>query len=126
MVRFLSEAAVVWMHEYLIRSYGGSHGIRDRNMLDSALHAAKLQWKYSDATIPELAAAYCYHLCQDHPFIDGNKRTARMAMVIFLQYNGFKITATEFDTLEKILKVATGQASKQELARWLSTVVAPK
>lgn len=126
MVRFLSEAAVVWMHEYLIRSYGGSHGIRDQNMLDSALHAPKMQWQYTGATILELAAAYCYHLCQDHPFVDGNKRTARMAMVIFLQYNGFKITATEFDTLEKILEIATGQVSKQELASWLSTVVTPK
>ena len=74
MVRFLSEAAVVWMHEYLIRSYGGSHGIRDQNMLDSALHAPKMQWQYTGATILELAAAYCYHLCQDHPFVDGNKR----------------------------------------------------
>src|SRR5438270_7359148 len=99
MVRFLSEDAVIWMHEYLIRAYGGSHGIRDRDMLNSALHAPEILWQYTNATIPELAATYCYHLCQNHPFIDGNKRTARMAMVVFLQYNGYKIIATELETL---------------------------
>jgi death on curing protein len=70
-----------------------------------------------------MAAAYGFHLCQNHPFIDGNKRTAGMAMFTFLQLNGLKLVASEADYYAAMMAVASGQMSKEELAAWVQTAV---
>jgi death on curing protein len=120
-IRFLSESAIIWMHEYMIRSYGGRPGILNSSALSSAVSGPQWRWKYLNSTILELAAAYAFYLVKDHAFVDGNKRTARMAMIVFLKYHGIKIIVTEDALLESILDIESGKMSREELAVWLQT-----
>jgi death on curing protein len=123
-IRFLPEAIVLTIHEDQIRLYGGSYGTRDTAALDAALHMPQAQFggQLLHATIFHMAAAYGFHLCQNHPFIDGNKRTAGMAMFTFLMLNGLEPLATEIEYYETMMAVASGQMSKEQLAEWLSGV----
>ncbi len=123
-VRFLPEALVLAIHDDQIRLYGGSYRLRDAAALDFALHMpqARSGGEFLHPTIYHMAAAYGFHLCQNHPFIDGNKRTAGMAMFTFLKLNGYKPVATEEDYYRVIMALANGQMSKEQLAAWLETV----
>src|SRR5437667_4545388 len=125
MIRFLLEAIVLVIHDDQIRLYGGVYGVRDAAGLDSALHTPQAQFdgQFLHSTIFEMAAAYGFHLCQNHSFIDGNKRTAGMAMFTFLQLNELEPIATESDYYITMMSVATGNMSKEQLADWLRTVV---
>ena len=125
MIRFLLEAIVLAIHDDQIRLYGGVYGVRDPAGLDSALHTPQAQFdgQFLHSTIFEMAAAYGFHLCQNHPFIGGNKRTAGMAMFTFLQLNGLEPVASETDYYAAMIAVASGQMSKEELAAWVETVV---
>ena len=122
MIRFLSEKAVLWMHDYLIRLYGGINGVKSAALLDSSLHQPLMERHYSKASLLEMAAAYGFHICKNHAFNDGNKRTARMAMIMFLRYNGVKINASEYELMERMLDVEANRMNKKELADWLKTV----
>jgi death on curing protein len=90
MIRFLPEAIVIAIHDDQIRLYGGSYRVRDAAALDSALHMPQAQFggAFLHASIFHMAAAYGFHLCQNHPFLDENKRAAGMAMFTFLRLNG--------------------------------------
>jgi death on curing protein len=122
-IRFLSEEAVRSIHTYLIDKYGGAHGLLNASMLDSAIGQPKITLQFfPDATLCDLAAVYGYHICKNHAFNDGNKRTARMAMITFLKINGLEVFASEDETLYKILDVASGKMTKLQLADWLSLV----
>jgi death-on-curing protein len=125
MHRFLPEAIVLAIHEDQIRLYGGGYGVRDAAGLDSALHTPQAQFdgQFLHSTIFEIAAAYGFHLCQNHPFVDGNKRTSGMAMFTFLQLNGLEPVASEADYYASMMAVASGQMSKEQLAAWVQTVV---
>src|ERR1700736_2189180 len=125
MARFLSEALVMAIHDDQIRLYGGVYGIRDAARLDGALHMPQAQFdgQFLHTSIFHMAAAYGFHLCQNHPFLDGNKRTAGMAMFTFLKLNGLEPIVAEFDYYVKMMEVATGQMSKEQLAVWLQTAV---
>lgn len=125
MIRFLPEAIVHTIHEDQIRLYGGSYGVRDANAFDSALHMPQAQFggEFLHSTIFAMAAAYGFHICQNHPFIDGNKRAAGMAMFTFLRFNGLEVTASEMAYYETMMAVANGQMNKEQLAEWLQTVV---
>jgi len=114
------------MHDYLIRLYGGKPGLRDASLLDSALNQPKMQWHFLRSSICELAAIYGYHKSENQPFVEGNKRTARMAMFVFLEYNGLRLTVTEDVTLNMILDVANHRMNKEQLASWLQAVTKPK
>ncbi len=121
MIRFLSESIVLAIHDDLIRLYGGIYGVRDASALDSALHMPQAQFsgQFLHSTIFHMAAAYGFHLCQNHPFLDGNKRAAGMVMFTFLQLNGLEPTATEIDYYQTMMAVANGHMSKEQLADWL-------
>jgi death-on-curing protein len=121
MIRFLSESIVLAIHDDLIRLYGGIYGVRDASALDSALHMPQAQFsgQFLHSTIFHMAAAYGFHLCQNHPFLDGNKRAAGMVMITFLQLNGLEPTATEIDYYQAMMAVASGHMSKEQLADWL-------
>jgi death-on-curing protein len=123
MVRFLPEGIVIAIHSDQIRLYGGIYGVRDFPALDSALHMPQAQFegKFLHMTVFQMAAAYGFHLCQNHPFIGGHKRTAGMAMFTFLQLNGLAPIAAEIDYYQTMMAVASGQMSKEQLAGWLST-----
>jgi death-on-curing protein len=124
MVRFLPEAVILAIHEDLIRLYGGIYGVRDAAVLDAALHMPQSQFadQFLHPTIFHMAAAYGFHLCQNHPFFDGNKRTAGMAMFTFLQLNGLIPVASEVDYYNTMMSIATGQMNKDQLTIWLQTV----
>src|SRR6266516_3776622 len=121
MLRFLPEAIVLTIHDDQIRLYGGRYGVRDAAALDSALHTPQAQFggQFLHSTIFEMAAAYGFHLCQNHPFVDGNKRTAGMVMFTFLHLNGLEPTTTEIDYYQTMMTVANGHMSKEQLADWL-------
>ena len=120
MVRFLPTEIVLAIHDDQIRLYGGVYGVLD----DAALHMPQAQFngQFLHSTIFHMAAAYGFHLCQNHPFLDGNKRTAGMAMFTFLMLNGLEPLATEIEYYETMMAVASGQMSKEQLAEWLSGV----
>lgn len=124
-LRFLPEAIVIAIHDDQVRLYGGAYGIRDAAGLDAALHMPQAQFdgEFLHPTILHMAAAYGFHLCQNHPFIDGNKRTAGMVMLTFLQFNSLEPLATELDYYTTMMAVAAGQMRKEHLAEWLQTVV---
>ncbi len=125
MIRFLPEAIIVAIHDDQIRLYGGAYGVRDIAGLDAALHMLQAHFggQFLHPTIFHMAAAYGFHLCRNHPFLDGNKRTAGMAMLTFLQLNGLEPTVAESDYYVTMMAVATGQMSKEQLAVWLQTAV---
>jgi death on curing protein len=125
MVRFLPDAIVMAIHDDQIRLYGGAYGIRDAAALESALATPRAQFggRYLHADIFAMAAAYGFHLSENQPFVDGNKRTAGMAMLTFLKLNGLEPTAFEHDYYEAIMAVATGAMNKAQLADWLRTAV---
>lgn len=118
---FLPKKLILLFHEQLIQIYGGSHGVRDEKLLDSALGQPKatFECKYLHDNLMKMAAAYGYHICNNHPFIDGNKRIALVAMDVFLQRNGYEISANEKETYKIIMQLATGELSKDELVQWL-------
>ncbi|SRR5258708_2959322 len=126
MIRFLSEALVIRMHDYVISKYGGAYGVLDAAALDSALNAPKLHFHFLHSPVPHLAATYGFHLCQNHPFLEGNKRTAHMAMLTFLGRNGFKSLGSEYDHYYVMLEIANSGMSKSELVDWLYSVVRQK
>ena len=125
MVRFLPTEIVLAIHDDQIRLYGGVYGVLDDAALDAALHMPQAQFsgQFLHSTIFHMAAAYGFHLCQNHSFIDGNKRTAGMVMFTFLQLNGLEPVASEADYYATMMAVASGQMSKEELAVWVQAVV---
>ena len=125
MVRFLPEALVLTIHDDQIRLYGGAYGIRDAVALDSALHMPQAQFggQFLHPTVLHMATAYGFHLCQNHSFLDGNKRTAGMAMFTCLQLNGLEVIAAEQDYYVTMMAVASGQMTKEQLTDWLRTAV---
>jgi death-on-curing protein len=124
MIRFLPESIIISIHDDQIRLYGGSYGVRDASALDAALHMPQAQFggEFLHPTVFHMAAAYGFHLSQNHPFLDGNKRTAGMAMFTFLRLNGLEPIATEVEYYDAMMAVAGGQMSKEQLADWLPTV----
>ena len=125
MVRFLPTEIVLAIHDDQIRLYGGAYGVLDGTALDAALHMPQAQFsgQFLHSTIFHMAAAYGFHLCQNRPFLDGNKRTAGMAMFTFLKLNGLEPIATESDYYAVMMAVASGDMSKEQLADWLQTAV---
>jgi death on curing protein len=120
-VKFIPPEMVHIIHSDLINRYGGKSGLRDKKLLDSALAQPKMSvgGKYVHRTIFNKAAAYGFHVCRNHPFIDGNKRLAFVLMDIFLQMNGYLLSASEEDAYSTMIELANGQLSKEQLSFWL-------
>jgi len=115
----LSEVVVV-VHELQIARFGGSEGLGDAGLLESALSRPVNKNAYDEnATVFDLAAAYGFGLARNHPFVDGNKRVAFAAMAIFLSENGYELVPEKMDALETIMRLAAGELEEDELARWV-------
>ena len=114
---FLSADHVLAVHRRVIREFGGDPGLRDRGLLNSAvaMPAAGLGDEYLHSGLHAMAAAYLFHLCRHHPFVDGNKRTALAASEVFLRLNGLALTASDEEVVELTLGVAAGEVSKAEV-----------
>jgi death on curing protein len=117
-VKWLLKEAVLAMHARQLAEHGGGAGIRDEGLLESALQRVENKAAYEQPDIAELAAAYAFGIARNHPFIDGNKRTALVAARAFLFYNGYQITAKSDDKLNTILALASGTLSEEDLAIW--------
>jgi death-on-curing protein len=123
--KFLSLKLVLRIHARQIERFGGTPGLRDAGLLESALAQPKATFagQLLHPTIPDQAAAYLYHLAMNHPFIDGNKRTAFAVMDTFLELNGYELNLTDDQTYELVVRVVEGQMSKEELSGYLKQVI---
>lgn len=120
-IRFLLVDEILATHERLINEHGGSHGVRDHGLLESALAAPESGFgdSYFHEDIFEMAAAYAFHIIKNHPFIDGNKRTGTAAFLIFLDYNGIEVELDDDALIDLALKVATSAMDKKQIAAFL-------
>ena len=121
---FLSLERVLRIHRSMIEQYGGEEGIRDAGLLHSAIAVPQASFggEYLHADLFEMAAAYLYHIVQNHPFLDGNKRTGAAAALVFLAMNGVLLRADEEGLVDITLRVASGKSGKGEVAAFLRTI----
>jgi death-on-curing protein len=105
---WLTAAMIIAIHDEQLAIHGGSAGLRDQGLLESALDRPRNKWAYEQAELPELAAAYGYGLARNHPFVDGNKRTGFVVGILFLELNGYRFAASEEDAAQAVLKLAAG------------------
>src|SRR5262249_3788478 len=110
---------VIAVHSAQLRRFGGAAGLRDEGMLRSALERPFNKWQYEQAELPELAAAYAFGLAKNHAFVDGNKRIAFMALMIFLRKNGVPFSPDQSQATRIMLALAAGEVSEASLARWI-------
>lgn len=107
------------IHSRQLRRFGGAPGLRDEGMLRSALERPINKWQYEQAALPELASAYAFGLAKNHAFVDGNKRIAFMAMMVFLRRNGVSFAPQPAHATAMILALAAGEVSEENLTRWI-------
>ena len=114
---FLTFAEIIEIHDYQINHFGGSDGLRSAEMLKSAIGmpSSTFSGEYLHPTIPEMAAAYLFHLVENHPFLDGNKRVGAMASLVFLDLNGYEFDATDEQFTDLVMRVASGKMLKSEV-----------
>lgn len=123
LVRSLSKEAVLSIHSAAIAKFGGSSGVRDEGLLESAL-AQPFQTFGGEELYPTLAqkaARYAYGIASNHPFVDGNKRTATAVMGAFLRLNGCDFKPRHHDLLSIMMGVADGSISCEELSKWIQS-----
>ena len=118
MPRWVSRNGVLAMHGELIAEHGGSAGLRDEGLLESALAKPQNLAAHEKATPHQLAAAYAYGLVKNHPFVDGNKRIGFMVSAVFLRLNGYQLTVTEADAAQTFIDLAAGKVTQARLAKW--------
>jgi death on curing protein len=107
------------IHEQQILHFGGVSGLRDEDLLASALARPENLAAYADADVATLAASYAYGLARNHPFVDGNKRTALVTAAVFLLENGHELVASEADAVITVMALAAGELSEEQLAGWI-------
>lgn len=118
------EVALAAHHEQLAE-HGGGEGVRDERLLESAMARPQNLLAYGDPDVAALAAAYAYGIARNHPFIDGNKRTAAVVSETFLMLNGYVLTATDAELVVAFLALAAGALSEDELADWFRQHIQP-
>jgi death-on-curing protein len=116
---WVQQSVVLAIHNRQIAEHGGLQGIRDQALLESALGTPQNLYFYEDASLYHMAASYAYGIAKNHPFLDGNKRTAFVVCLLFLQLNGIFLQAFETEKYEVFIKLANGELSKEQLAQWL-------
>lgn len=114
------------LHADQINEHGGRLGIRDAGLLDSALARPVHRWTYEQSVdLAALASAYGFGIAKNHPFVDGNKRAALMAIYTFLAINGFELEAPESEAVTVMLALADGSLTENELAHWIRSRLSP-
>lgn len=116
---WLTVAEVIALHERQIARFGGPAGIRDAGALESALGRARNKWEYEGADLALLAAAHGFGIARNHPFVDGNKRAAFVALMLFLRKNGVRFAPPQAEATAIVVGVASGEVSEESLARWI-------
>ena len=115
-IRFLTLSEVLIIYEDQIRRYGGIYRVRDISLLSSAIYVPQSTFdgKYLHQSIPAMAAAYLFHICSNHPLVDGNKRVAIASALVFLKINNYSLHCTEDELYETVLSVAKSELKKEE------------
>lgn len=121
--RFLRREEVLALHDWSLLKYGGERGVRDLGLLDSAIAQPRQTsgGAYLHAFPQEMSAAYGFHIARNHPFFDGNKRTAWLALQMFLELNDFHLCVPAKDAVETMLGVASGTFGKANLVEWIAS-----
>jgi death-on-curing protein len=123
---WIDARAILFLHDESLAMFGGAPGLRDAGLLESALSRPVNQRLYKpDSDIADLAAAYAFGLARNHAFIDGNKRTAFLALGLFIALNGWRLETTQLDAIETILSLATGTLDEGDLANWIRERIQP-
>jgi death-on-curing protein len=118
--RWITKQALLLLHGMSLTAFGGSAGIQDEALLDAALARARNLFLYEpSADLAELAACYGFVIAKNHPFVDGNKRAALLAVGVFLAINNYELTASQPEAIQAILGLASGGLSEKELAAWI-------
>jgi death on curing protein len=115
---WIADEVAFAVHDRQLAEHGGATGLRDQGALLSALARPRNQWAYGNDDICDLAASYAYGVARNHPFTDGNKRTAFVLALIFLTRNGIKLAFDKADAIRTFLALAAGELSEDELADW--------
>jgi len=106
-------------HEALLREHGGSSGVRDEGLLESALARPRKKWHYGETDMAVLAAAYASGIAKNHGFVDGNKRTAFQTAYVLLGLNGLELDAPEPEVVDVVNRLAAGKLTEVKLADWI-------
>jgi death-on-curing protein len=117
--RWLTRDEVIALHEKQLARFGGPSGIRDVGMLESALDRPRNKWAYEGADVLQLGSAYAFGIARNHPFIDGNKRAAFVAMMLFLRLNGVLFRPSQPEATQAMLKLAAGEIAEDGFTRWI-------
>ncbi len=118
--QWIAYDVVLAIHEAQLAEHGGSAGIRDQGLLDSALARPRNLYAYSEhVTLSQLAASYAVGLAKNHGFIDGNKRTAWVVCAVFLELHEIPVTVDQASVVTMMLGVASGTVAEEQFARWL-------
>ena len=114
-IKFLRKKDVIYLYKKIMKEYGGEMGIRDESLLESALAQPKNEYYYNNAGIYRLAASYCFSICKNHPFIDGNKRISYVSMRTFLMKNNCDIKCSQEKKINIVLDIANDKDDKDDL-----------
>lgn len=123
---WLHAQVLLAVHEEQLAEHGGGSGIRDQGLFESALHRPLHVASYGQPDAAALAAAYGFGLARNHPFVDGNKRTAFVAVELFLALNGWELTADDAQCVLTMLALAAGDLAEDEFAQWLRAHIQPR
>jgi death-on-curing protein len=116
---WLLPTVVEAIHDEQITEHGGAAGVRDRGLLESSLARPLNRWAYRELNLFVLAAAYAFAIVKNHPFVDGNKRTAFLAAYLFLRLNGWRVLASQDEVVRNVLSLASGEEGDTEFAQFL-------
>ena len=118
---WIGEELTLAIHARQLAEHGGMEGVRDEGLLSSALAAPRHIYAYTKDTcdLAALAASYAYSLAKNHPFVDGNKRTAAVVFESFIELNGLALDATDVELYPQMLQLAEGSLTQEELAEWI-------
>jgi death-on-curing protein len=125
---WIRQDVVLAMHEEALMLHGGAEGVRDLGLLESALARPKNLFAYSEQapSLARFAASYAKEIVANHPFVDGNKRTAFTVFITFLKLNGLQLTASMEDQVLTFWALAAGEISEEQLAHWFEGNTAPR
>jgi len=124
--RWLPKDLILQVHNRQLAEHGGGAGVRDEGLLESALARPQNQFTYGETDVAALAGAYAFGIAKNHPFIDGNKRTAFVACELFLAANGYDLVASDEECLAMMLGLAASEIGEADFAAWLCENVQPR
>lgn len=118
---WVANNVVLEIHAIQLQIHGGMAGLRDEGLLSSALNRPRNLWAYSpdQADLPALATAYAHGIARNHPFLDGNKRTSAVVCETFLELNGMRLTASNSEWYDAMIRLAAGKLCEEDFASWL-------